>query len=168
MHLLLHCTRTVRIWQMFNLPLHLTQQFTLPFMDWLYTNLKNDTYNYCNMSWPLVYTATLWFIWQCRCNTEFQPTFRKPRYPAQHVQHYALNWATANGCLLQDMNKTPTIVKWTLPPSGFVKLNTDGSCTLDRQISCGDIRVAEGNWLLGYAKHIGYGSIRETESCGIF
>jgi hypothetical protein len=43
--------------------------------------------------------------------------------------------------------------------SGWIKLNTDGTCDDDGRIGCGGVsRGSEGEWLGGYAKFIGKGN----------
>ncbi|MCI05125.1 ribonuclease H protein [Trifolium medium] len=48
------------------------------------------------------------------------------------------------------------LIGWKLPPDGWVKLNTDGSCRDDGSIGCGGvIKGSAGEWLGGFSKFIG-------------
>ncbi|KAF7808415.1 reverse transcriptase [Senna tora] len=57
--------------------------------------------------------------------------------------------------------KEPVIVNWQTPPKGWWKINIDGSCFTpsDDIVAGGVIRDHCGNWILGFSKYIGVGSI---------
>ncbi|GAU10733.1 hypothetical protein TSUD_425170, partial [Trifolium subterraneum] len=59
-------------------------------------------------------------------------------------------------------------IGWQPPPSGWIRLNTDGSCDENGRIGCGGIlRGSEGEWLGGYAKFIGKGNAYIAELWGV-
>jgi ribonuclease HI len=48
------------------------------------------------------------------------------------------------------------LVRWSPPPVGCVKLNTDGSCRDDGHICCGGIIwESDIEWLGGFSKYVG-------------
>jgi ribonuclease HI len=60
-------------------------------------------------------------------------------------------------------------VRWLLPASGWVSLNTDGSCKEGEIIGCGGvIRGNEGEWLGGFLKFIGKGNDYIAELWGVY
>ncbi|MCI08973.1 ribonuclease H protein, partial [Trifolium medium] len=61
-----------------------------------------------------------------------------------------------------------THIGWKPPPSDWIKLNTDGSCSNDGKIGCGGIlRGSEGEWLGGFAKFIGKGNAYIAKLWGV-
>ncbi|KAF7812587.1 reverse transcriptase [Senna tora] len=60
-----------------------------------------------------------------------------------------------------DVFKAPILVSWISPPAGWWKINIDGSCTsLSNNIAAGGIvRDYCGNWVLGFSKFLGDGTI---------
>ncbi|KAF7812572.1 reverse transcriptase [Senna tora] len=60
-----------------------------------------------------------------------------------------------------DVFKAPVLVSWISPPAGWWKINIDGSCTsLSNNIAAGGIvRDYCGNWVLGFSKFLGGGTI---------
>ncbi|KAK9035794.1 hypothetical protein V6N11_077823 [Hibiscus sabdariffa] len=65
---------------------------------------------------------------------------------------------------------TGVAVRWTKPPFGWHKLNSDGAIDgRDGVASCGGlIRDDGGSWLVGFSKRIGICSILEAELWGIY
>ncbi|MCI24591.1 putative non-LTR retroelement reverse transcriptase [Trifolium medium] len=60
-------------------------------------------------------------------------------------------------------------IGWNPPPEGWVKLNTDGSCSDGGWIGCGGVlRGSHGEWLGGFANFIGQGNAYLAELWGVF
>lgn len=84
--------------------------------------------------------------------------------------------ARASAFLNKDRNCSPTrplrewrLVGWNPPPSGWVKLNSDGSVRGGeyKASSGGIIRNMDGDWLSGYSWNIGACSIAKAELWGV-
>ncbi|PNX89221.1 ribonuclease H, partial [Trifolium pratense] len=59
-------------------------------------------------------------------------------------------------------------IGWKPPPSGWIRLNTEGSCDEDGRIGCGGVlRGSKGEWLRGYAKFIEKGNAYIAELRGV-
>ncbi|MCI35838.1 ribonuclease H protein [Trifolium medium] len=57
---------------------------------------------------------------------------------------------------------------WKPPVENWVKLNTDGPCKGRTATSCGGIiRNSRGDWLGGFAKHVGVCSAFTAELWGV-
>ncbi|KAF7816694.1 reverse transcriptase [Senna tora] len=80
--------------------------------------------------------------------------FRNALSKAAEFSHLAGNFGSG-------LVKEPVIIKWQVPPEGWWKINTDGSChTPSYDIAAGGvIRDHSGNWILGFSKYIGGGPI---------
>ena len=61
------------------------------------------------------------------------------------------------------------LIRWNPHPMGWFKLNTDGAFKANSIMvfACGIIRDENGNWLVGFAFHIGPSSSLQTEFWGI-
>nr|GMC93188.1 putative ribonuclease H [Ipomoea batatas] len=61
------------------------------------------------------------------------------------------------------------VVRWTVPPSGWIKINVDGSCTQSTgAAACGGLsQDHQGRWLRGFMHNIGCCSIEEAEAWGV-
>ncbi|CAN1179696.1 Putative ribonuclease H protein At1g65750 [Linum perenne] len=63
------------------------------------------------------------------------------------------------------VRESGSLISWTKPPFGWVKLNIDGSYVeeTDSMAIGGVIRDAEGNWVTGYTNYLGRGSALQAE-----
>ena len=54
----------------------------------------------------------------------------------------------------KEKNRTPKMVRWTKPPNGWLKLNTDGLviCSTGLAGGGGLIRDSRSHWVMGFAK----------------
>jgi ribonuclease HI len=62
-----------------------------------------------------------------------------------------------------------SIIAWVPPKATFVKLNTDGAYKDNQTAGCGGvIRGTQGEWLGGFAKHVGLCSAFMAELWGVY
>lgn len=86
-----------------------------------------------------------------------------------HILHYVTDRGQANELEWVLVTRRPTVVSWTHPQCGYVKLNLDGSCTVSQSIAVGGlIWDAVGNWLYRFIKSIASGTIRLAEIWSIY
>ncbi|XP_061358756.1 uncharacterized protein LOC133302948 [Gastrolobium bilobum] len=66
-------------------------------------------------------------------------------------------------------SRTECLISWKFPLSGWIKVNTDSSCSPDgERSSCGGVlRDSSGNWLVGFRKFTGHGNALLAELKGI-
>ncbi|GLT50515.1 hypothetical protein SLA2020_239980 [Shorea laevis] len=85
--------------------------------------------------------------------------------PLQFVAEY---WASRT-CTPCTRTQAFASIKWETPPPGWIKLNSDGSCSTNRGIADaeGIIRDHLGNWIIGFTKNLGHGSNDEVEVWGL-
>ena len=78
-------------------------------------------------------------------------------------------WLDANSDVENETVRVNRNISWSPPPHEWVKLNVDGSLSLETgAISAGGvIRDANKNWLVGFALNKGVGSVLEAEIWGI-
>jgi len=68
-----------------------------------------------------------------------------------------------------DVNaKQQIMVSWTLPLSGYVKINSDGACKGGLRAGCGGLIIGEaGEWLCSFSKFLGKCSAYVAEMWGV-
>lgn len=56
-------------------------------------------------------------------------------------------------------------IKWNIPNSGWIKINSDGAASRDDAWSMvgGVLRNSTGNWVEGYQRYVGRGSTMNVE-----
>ncbi|KAK8717503.1 hypothetical protein V6N13_044770 [Hibiscus sabdariffa] len=64
-----------------------------------------------------------------------------------------------------DTSSTVRLEGWIVPPTGWFKLNCDGSRLPDSDVATCDgvVRNDQGAWIVGYSKMLGICSVIETE-----
>ncbi|KAL5834370.1 hypothetical protein ACOSQ4_013867 [Xanthoceras sorbifolium] len=69
--------------------------------------------------------------------------------------------------LFADIKDFISLLSWTSPLIGWLKINVDGSAANDIISAGGVIRDHERNWVMGFSMNIGGGSILEAKLWGI-
>ncbi|XP_010682145.3 uncharacterized protein LOC104897032 [Beta vulgaris subsp. vulgaris] len=122
-----------------------------------------------------------WFIWYARNNIIFRQHSISTGALGSMIKSFIHNWEQANKGLNLDSttssisnkvaNKRPhrTNISWVLPPINYVKINFDGSKTIDGRTAYGFvIRDSEGNLLLSGASQIAqHQSVLVAEAWGL-
>ncbi|KAL5861993.1 hypothetical protein ACOSQ4_003289 [Xanthoceras sorbifolium] len=109
----------------------------------------------------LLFAISVWHIWKWRCSRIFDADFQVSLGPNIPIFNYALVWWKA------DIKDSISLLSWTPPPIGWLKVNVDGSAANDIISAWGVIRDHESNWVRGFSMNIGGGSILEAELWGI-
>jgi len=66
--------------------------------------------------------------------------FERPQQPWKQVINYAMRYMAAGYVNHDDVNaKQQFMVSWTLPLSGWVKINSDGVCQGGLRVGCGGL-----------------------------
>src|ERR1044072_2400666 len=142
------CPLALQIWMESNLPLSPNFfQFTL--LEWL-EFMVNHRRN-------AAFLTHLWWIWRWRNNTVFEQgvwtLVQVKRFISIGLQD--IDTLSSNSVLLQNPGM---ISSWENPPTGWNKLNVDGSCTAASLCSTGGVvRDSMGSWILGFMSRVGHG-----------
>jgi len=88
------------------------------------------------------------------------------------IQSYSKN---IEECTYQHLHRNPQNreiihVGWNRPPEGWIKLNSDGTCKGNNDVSgCGGLfRNSDGRWIKGYMKKIGSCDALHAEMWGVY
>ncbi|KAI8032268.1 Protein TITANIA [Camellia lanceoleosa] len=92
---------------------------------------------------------------------DFKEPFRSVDYIKESIRDFQLN---RDRSLYAKCFSTITVA-WTLPPSGWVKVNVNGVVSRrNRQAACGGlIRSTQGDWITSFMHHVGCSSILVEE-----
>lgn len=167
-HLFRECPTSSETWK--RLGVRSGGFFTYPFKAWIRINATTKPSSLNNTTpWYLVFLGAIWSIWIARNKFVFE---NKPTLPFQLA-----NWALAQGAEtagaihlgIFTRFREPIPVRWTIPPPGYFKLNTDGSVNLTTKHASagGIIRNDEGIWVKGFTINIGEASIFMAELWGL-
>ncbi|XP_028754654.1 uncharacterized protein LOC114714122 [Neltuma alba] len=113
---------------------------------------------FARWQWLKVFALTCWLLWKNRC----RGVMEGKRSHAEELIHAGLHLlmeSAEQGELKHQLFGTCTDweAKWTPPPEGFVRLDTDGSVNTLKFAACGGIvRNSVGQWLVGFKKKLGF------------
>ncbi|KAF3956414.1 hypothetical protein CMV_018453 [Castanea mollissima] len=156
MHILRNCEVIKQVWRNLGINSDDNTLFAADLLSWFTVNAKANAGNYRGQPhWSTIFLFAVWSIWLKRNAVVFH---NKP-FPIdlhfealQRVKEFycAANWKAPT----QSVHKP---IRWEKPPMGWIKLNTDGSLSGDLGLAGGGgvFRNEEGEWILGYSRHIG-------------
>lgn len=98
--------------------------FSLPLKDWMLFNLRVAVGRDNPNSWSQIWGVAVWFLWLWRNKEVFSDDFHKPVDPVGAILRSWKLFCPSPELVLQP--NTVCMSKWMAPPSGWVKLNTDG------------------------------------------
>jgi ribonuclease HI len=96
--------------------------------------------------------------------------FRTPQNPSVIITAAAKEWFNAQAHYNVDHAYSMELLCWSKPPTGFFKLNIDGS----RQGSSGKIgaggviRCSSGKWIKAFQANLGIGDVLDAETWSLF
>lgn len=152
-------------------PEHHQQFFSLSLSDWIDFNLNGDMNGtYEISSWQILFGQTTWALWTWRNKAIFDPNFVKPNNPIELILMKARE---IEDCLrLESCSpfKQQRLISWTFPPTGWVKLNTDGSVKGSSGEAAGGglIRDETGRWMVRFGVNIGICTVTVAELWALF
>lgn len=171
-HIFRTCLKAIHVWKK-TLPGILEQDAIMPFSNWVDFNINKSNLVNEKERWNGRFAIIIWWLWKWRNNFVFNRKDRPYEEKIAWINRYGREVASApvkkskvGGILYQSK-----IIKlnWEKPPTGWVKINSDGCATRDNKHACcgGVMRNENGNWLCGYACEIGSSTEFEAEAWGI-
>jgi ribonuclease HI len=144
--------------------------FSCNMQQWMTMNLCLEVG--CNMEedWRNYWAMACHAIWSWRNKERHVDSYTRPYNPASVVMSNMKNYSlSVNAITTQAEHQRIVVsVRWSPPPRGWVRLNTNGSCRDCGHIGCGGIiRGSDGEWLGGFSKYISIGSAYLAELWGV-
>ncbi|KAK7258860.1 hypothetical protein RIF29_24448 [Crotalaria pallida] len=123
--------------------------------------------------WNILFVVAIWFIWKDRNSFVFDSKSDMPYRFKHNVMNYT-HVLMADMCvgprIPHDSTKVETFIRWKIPPSGFWKLNVDGSFRKDNNCSaCGGLlRRDDGSMVRAFQCNLGVCSSVQAELWDLF
>ncbi|CAJ2645452.1 unnamed protein product [Trifolium pratense] len=171
LHIMRDCPLAMTVW-IHVVPVHVRDKFfqSDDLQHWLALNLWSEDDGKLGVGWNNYWAMACHLLWTWR-NKEFHDgNFIRPLRPHSYIFQRTKEYLDVEKAsrLVFDKVKEVVQIQWKPPSSGWIKLNTDGSCSNDGIIGCGGVlRGSEGEWLGGYAKFIGVGNTFIAELWGV-
>ncbi|GLT67725.1 hypothetical protein SLA2020_400120 [Shorea laevis] len=171
---ILHCFRDCpssrRVWSRWISDTLWQQWQGMDQIEWIHHNLsRGNVLIEHNLPWSSAFPAICWYIWLARNKAVFEGD-KDWIISKEHQLRYHLMEATLG---LKKHIRTPRfeqLIGWERPPSGFVKINVDGSTrgTPGESAAGGLCRDSNGDWIFGFTQHLGMGYAIRAELFAIW
>lgn len=125
----------------------------------MFFNISQKLEVYTGVSWQIIWSTACWFLWKWRNNERHAKEFVRPFDPVRTIRQYAEEVVSASASRTINSKQIGSLeICWDPPREGWVKLNTDGAFQVENKTTgCrGLLRDAEGKWIFGFVKHLGY------------
>lgn len=170
----LHALRDWRcvkpLWEQLVLPSAQTRFFSNEIRTWLLHNLESNSLVSLGGGVIPNFGLLVWQVWVARANAVFQNV----PFVLQQILSASLRMQLDHAHCRQALRNQPVqarkqyqevMVRWSPPPLGWVKCNTDGSVRgSDRLAACGGVcRDSNGQWLLGFSHNSGSSNVLWAE-----
>ena len=134
-----------------------TQFYSASLNDWIHSNCIDSFTHDHNIPWQTIFSFGIWNIWLRRNQVVF-----KPNSPFSNLVANTISFASEFFYLISRISKVknmvPTPIKWSPPPLGWFKLNTNGSSLGNPGLAGGGdvIRNHLGEWVGGFSQAISF------------
>ncbi|XP_028093960.1 uncharacterized protein LOC114294059 [Camellia sinensis] len=140
-----------------------------PWMDWLMRNAKSKNYYNAQLSWFTVFVVALLKIWKNRNGFVFEGKSISNQESAKFIFDYSREIHQAFLQSVPQSRPSFRLIKWCFPPTGRLKLNTDGSRKTGEDGGFGRlIRDERGAWVCGYYGRLQLGTSLEAELWALY
>ena len=160
LHALRDCSRVMAVWTQLGVEAWNQGFWNSNLQDWLSTNEKaNNNFIWGKPYWRLLFPFAVWLIWRIRNQLVFNGKNPNLNLPLV-INSQVVEFMHCVPSLRQPTQSVIRRVRWERPPSGWKKLNTDGSCIGNlRSSGCGGaVRDEHGEWIAGFSRYIGTSS----------
>jgi ribonuclease HI len=163
-HLLRDCPDSIAFWNAFRYPNVGNQFYSASLVDWINANCSISSTHDHNIPWQTLFSFGIWNLWLRRNQFVFNPDVPFTD-PIATTISFASEFYYLIGSYSKVKLKSPIPVKWTLPPLGWFKLNTDGSSLGNPGLAGGGgiIRNPLGEWVGGFSRAIGFTTSVQAE-----
>ena len=157
LHLLRDCVFARNLWHKLEVPPTHVLSFTDGLEAWLKANCLSEVRHKGGIPWCTLFLYTVWSLWRNRNSVVFENSV-----PNSTLEKICLSQAKEfHFCVSKVNQAAPRIwipIKWSKPPHGWCKLNTDGASfgNPGKAGGGGLIRDSEGRWLKGFSRAIGH------------
>ena len=168
-HIFRDCDKANQVWTLLNNTID-SVAGSMPFNFSIENNLRNKLVsNAGSLYWNVIFASTLWQLWKARNSLQFEDVVSKTDQIALKSINFAKEVINAfqskNSGFVNNFEK---LINWSFPPTGRIKINTDGSVVDHGWASFGGLaRDDQGRWLEGLCGRIGYASPLKAELWGI-
>lgn len=173
LHILRDCGAMFGVWERLVPQRRRDVFFSQSLLEWLYTNLCDEAEVF-GCQWSTIFAMAVWWGWKWRCDNVFGNK-GKCRDRVRFIKDLAKEVMEAKAKVKsQGTNargpRVETMIGWKEPPSGWVKLNTDGASHGNPGIATagGVLRDEHGEWRGGFALHIGRCTAPLAELWGVY
>ena len=124
---------------------------------------------YAKQNHGVEFLSLIWYIWKAR-NDAF---FNNSNMPTHVINKLAMEYCNYTTTTLCASDSAPSfqpqhLVRWLPPPTGHLKLNSDGSVRDSGHAAAGGLlRDSLGHWKHGFSANIGITSPLEAELWGL-
>ncbi|KAF7839819.1 DNA polymerase alpha subunit B [Senna tora] len=172
MHTLRDCDLVRTVWMRLVNPCHWQIFFDSNMVEWLEMNLHRKLGRYAK-DWSVVFATACWHIWKARNTKVFDHRHADTGDPVmcilQTVRRTDHAFESSVVYKNSHKNRTPQLILWQKPPTGWVKVNVDGARKEQNGIAaCGRVvRDDNGSFVAGFMKKLDDCSILAAELWGI-
>uniref|UniRef100_A0A2N9FQ21 Reverse transcriptase domain-containing protein n=1 Tax=Fagus sylvatica TaxID=28930 RepID=A0A2N9FQ21_FAGSY len=119
--------------------------------------------------WKDVFPLLTWSIWSSRNKLAMEGVPFIPTEVVKKAKSLAIEFFFSLPCKGTALPKSTTLIGWQHPPTGYAKLNTDGSVLGNPgpASSGGLLRDCNGNWIGGFSHKLGITNSLAAELWGI-
>ncbi|GLU17301.1 hypothetical protein SLE2022_336770 [Rubroshorea leprosula] len=159
-HIFKTCSSSVSLWNDI-LPGAIVSNDDTPFLQWLRNNsARSDDALTTPVAWGTLFSFIIWGIWIFRNHVLYRHENINTQTFCNSIRFRAIEFWSSHQIPQSLHQRTHGMFAWSKPHFPTIKLNTDGSSIGNPGLSGsgGIFRDSLGNWVLGYARNIGFSS----------
>jgi ribonuclease HI len=171
LHILRDCDMVKPVWTNLNTPL--PSDFFSPssIKTWIHEGSTSSfhTTSLHGVHWRDLFPLICWYIWTARNKTVMEGTPFQAQDVLKKAKAFAVEFFFSISPVHNQVTKSNTLIGWLPPPSGFMKLNTDGSVLGNpgKASAGGLLRDSNGKWIHGFAHNLGITNSLAAELWGL-
>ncbi|KAK9026642.1 hypothetical protein V6N11_039477 [Hibiscus sabdariffa] len=129
-HILHQCIAAKEIWRRL-ISIAASDSFSsLPFRDWMWTNLFDSTFNSGDEEWPARFIITFWLLWKYRCSFVLDPAMGAWEDIIARGNRLVAETSRAFCVTVEPCGNRSSDVCWERLPLGWIKVNVDAAVSM--------------------------------------